>query len=107
MWQMLQQPEATDYVIATGVAHSVRELCRLAFARVGLDYERYVTVDSSLYRPAEVDHLLGDPTKARDAFGWAPTTTFADLIESMVDADVARHETRIRNTREASAASRA
>jgi len=105
MWQMLQLPEASDYVIATGIAHSVRELCRIAFARVGLDYERYVSVDQSLYRPAEVDHLLGDPTKAREAFGWAPTMTFDELIETMVDADVARHEARLRNTREASAAS--
>jgi GDPmannose 4,6-dehydratase len=106
MWQMLQQPEPGDYVIATGIAHSVRELCRIAFARVGLDYEVHVTVDSSLYRPAEVDHLLGDPTKARIAFGWEPTMTFTDLIEAMVDADVARHEARLRNIREAPAASR-
>ena len=105
MWQMLQQPEAGDYVIATGTAHSVRELCRIAFARVGLDYERHVSVDSSLYRPAEVDHLLGDPTKAREAFGWTPTMPFAELIEAMVDADVARHEARLRNTREAPASS--
>jgi len=102
MWQMLQQPEANDYVIATGAAHSVRELCRIAFARVGLDYERHVTLDPSLYRPAEVDHLLGDPTKARQAFGWEPTMPFAELIESMVDADVARHEARLRTSREAS-----
>ena len=106
MWQMLQQPEPGDYVIATGIAHSVRELCRIAFARVGLDYEVHVTVDPSLYRPAEVDHLLGDPTKARIAFGWEPTMTFTDLIEAMVDADVARHEARLRNIREAPAASR-
>ena len=97
MWQMLQQPEASDYVIATGIAHSVRELCRIAFARVGLDYERHVTVDPALYRPAEVDHLLGDASKARDAFGWRPTMSFADLVESMVDADVARHEARLRS----------
>jgi GDPmannose 4,6-dehydratase len=107
MWQILQQPEAGDYVIATGLAHSVRELCRIAFARVGLDYEVHVTVDPSLYRPAEVDHLLGDPTKARKAFGWEPTMTFTELIEAMVDADVARHEARLRNIREAPAASRA
>jgi GDPmannose 4,6-dehydratase len=107
MWQMLQQPDAGDYVIATGLAHSVRELCRIAFARVGLDYEVHVTIDPSLYRPAEVDHLLGDPTKARNAFGWEPTMTFTELIEAMVDADVARHEARLRNLREAPAASRA
>jgi GDPmannose 4,6-dehydratase len=107
MWQMLRQDEPGDYVIATGVAHSVRELCRIAFARVGLDYEKHVTVDPSLYRPAEVDHLLGDATKAREAFGWDPTMTFSDMIGLMVDADVARHEARLRNTREAPAASRA
>jgi GDPmannose 4,6-dehydratase len=107
MWLMLQQPEPGDYVIATGLAHSVRDLCRIAFARVGLDYEAHVTVDPSLYRPAEVDHLLGDPTKARAAFGWEPTITFTDLIEAMVDADVARQEARLRNSREAPAASSA
>ncbi len=105
MWQMLQEAEASDYVVATGVSHSVRDLCRIAFARVGLDYERHVTVDPTLYRPAEVDHLLGDPTKAREAFGWQPTVAFSDMIESMVDADVARHEARLRSNREASAAS--
>jgi GDP-D-mannose dehydratase len=102
MWLMLQQPEPGDYVVATGVAHSVRELCRIAFARVGLEYERHVTLDPRLFRPAEVDHLLGDPTKARTLLGWEPTVTFSDLIETMVDADLARHETRLRNAREAS-----
>jgi GDPmannose 4,6-dehydratase len=106
MWQMLQQPEATDFVIATGIAHSVRDLCRIAFARVGLDYERHVSVDPALYRPAEVDHLLGDASKAREAFGWRPTMSFDDLIESMVDADVARHEARLRAAGEAPVASR-
>ena len=66
MWLMLQQTEPSDYVIATGIAHSVRELCEIAFERVGLDYETHVTLDPALFRPAEVDHLLGDPTKARD-----------------------------------------
>ena len=105
MWLMLQQPEPGDYVIATGIGHSVRELCRIAFARVGLDYERHVTLDPALLRPAEVDHLLGDPTKARTVLGWEPTVTFAELIESMVDADVARHTARQRNDREATVAS--
>jgi GDPmannose 4,6-dehydratase len=105
MWLMLQQPEAADYVIATGVAHSVRELCRIAFERVGLDYERHVTLDPALLRPAEVDHLLGDATKARTVLGWEPTVSFAELIETMVDADVARHTARQRNDREATAAS--
>jgi len=104
MWHMLQQPDASDYVIATGVAHSVRELCRIAFARVGLDYEQHVTVDPALYRPAEVDHLLGDSTKARDAFGWEPRMSFTTMIESMVDADIARHQARQRSLAEASGA---
>ena len=107
MWLMLQQPEPGDYVIATGIAHSVRELCRLAFERVGLDYERHVTLDPRLFRPAEVDHLLGDPTKARTTLGWDTKVTFAELIETMVDADLARHEARLRNDREASLPSRA
>jgi len=94
IWQMLQQPEPSDFVIATGIAHSVRDLCRIAFARLGLDYERYVTLDPALYRPPEVDHLLGDASKARKALGWEPAVTFQDLIEMMVDADLARHEGR-------------
>jgi GDPmannose 4,6-dehydratase len=98
MWLMLQQPEPGDYVIATGIAHSVRDLCRIAFARVGLDYERHVTSDLRLHRPAEVDHLRGDATKAREELGWEPTTAFQELIEMMVDSDVARHERRLRET---------
>jgi GDPmannose 4,6-dehydratase len=97
MWLMLQQPEATDYVIATGVTHSVRELCRIAFERVGLDYQRHVTIDPGLYRPAEVDHLRGDATKARTLLGWEPTIAFDELIAQMVDADVVRHEASLRN----------
>src|SRR3990170_6374275 len=106
MWLMLQQAEASDYVIATGVAHSVRELCRIAFERVGLDYQRHVTLDPRLHRPAEVDHLLGDATRARTVLGWQPTVTFTELIEMMVDADVERHEARLRGAREAPAPSR-
>jgi GDPmannose 4,6-dehydratase len=94
MWRMLQQPEPSDYVVATGVAHSVRELCRIAFARVGLDYERHVVVDPALYRPAEVDHLRGDASKARTELGWEPTVTFEELVHMMVDADLARYENR-------------
>jgi len=90
MWAMLQQDEPSDFVVATGVAHSVRELCQLAFARVGLDYERHVVVDPSFYRPAEVDHLLGDASRARAMLGWAPEVDFRGLVEMMVDADVAR-----------------
>jgi GDPmannose 4,6-dehydratase len=96
MWLMLQRDEPTDYVVATGAAHSVRHLCRVAFGRVGLDYERYVTEEPSLLRPAEVDHLLGDASKARSELGWEPTVGFEELIEMMVDADVARHEARLR-----------
>jgi GDPmannose 4,6-dehydratase len=98
MWLMLQQPEPTDYVIATGVSHSVRDLCRVAFARVGLDYGRHVTFDPHLQRPAEVDHLRGDSTKARTDLGWVPTVEFELLIEMMVDADVGRQENRLRQT---------
>jgi GDPmannose 4,6-dehydratase len=90
MWLALQQDEPEDFVIASGVAHSVRELCRLAFARFGLDYEPYVVTDPDLYRPAEVDHLLGDASKAQRLLGWQPAVDFASLIEMMVDADVDR-----------------
>ncbi len=106
MWLMLQQPEAGDYVVATGVAHSVRELCRVAFEHVGLDFERHVTVDPGLYRPAEVDHLRGDASKARSALGWEPTVAFDELVRMMVDADMSRHQARLSMSREAPAASR-
>jgi GDPmannose 4,6-dehydratase len=92
MWLMLQQPAPGDYVIATGIAHSVRDLCRIAFSRVGLDYEQYVRSDPAFQRPAEVDHLLGDPSKARTTLDWEPDVDFEQLINMMVDADVARHE---------------
>jgi GDPmannose 4,6-dehydratase len=97
MQLMLQQPEPSDFVVATGITYSVRELCRIAFERVGLDHERHVIVDPSLYRPAEVDHLRGDATKARTELGWEPTVAFQALIEMMVDSDLARHETRLRS----------
>ncbi|MGD0122831.1 MAG: GDP-mannose 4,6-dehydratase [Candidatus Limnocylindrales bacterium] len=90
MWAMMQRPEPTDYVIATGLAHSVRDLCRIAFEHVGLDYEKYVVVDERLYRPAEVDHLLGNAAKARAELGWEPKIGFEELVRMMVDADVAR-----------------
>ena len=90
MWLMLQQREAEDYVVATGEAHSVRELCQVAFARVGLDWQRHVVVDPALVRPAEVDHLIGDASKARRVLGWAPKVGFRELIEMMVDADLER-----------------
>ncbi len=90
MWLMLQQDEPADYVVATGIAHSVRELCELAFARVGLDYRDHVVTDERLLRPAEVDHLLGDPSKARRELGWSPEVDFEELIGLMVDADLKR-----------------
>jgi len=94
MWSMLQQDEPTDFVVATGVSHSVREVCEIAFTRVGLDYQRHVVVDPELYRPAEVDHLLGDATRARSILGWVPEVDFRGLIEMMIDADLARLRTR-------------
>jgi GDPmannose 4,6-dehydratase len=90
MWCMLQQPAAGDYVVATGVDHSVRELCQIAFEHVGLDYRDHVVVDQSLYRPAEVDHLLGDASKARRELEWEPTVSFEELIRMMVDSDLGR-----------------
>jgi GDPmannose 4,6-dehydratase len=95
MWRMLQQPEPTDYVVSTGVAHSVRDVCRIAFERVRLDYEACILADEALFRPAEVDHLLGDASKARSRLGWEPRVGFEELIELMVDADVARHQARL------------
>jgi GDPmannose 4,6-dehydratase len=89
MWRMLQQDEPDDYVISTGQTHSIRELCELAFAHAGLDWEQYVTVDHRFFRPAEVDLLIGDPSKAREGLGWEPGTTFEELITMMVDADLA------------------
>jgi GDPmannose 4,6-dehydratase len=88
MWLMLQQDRADDYVIATGVSHSVRELVEIAFAHAGLDWQKYVRVDPALLRPAEVDHLLGDASKARAELGWMPTVGFKELVEMMVDADL-------------------
>jgi GDPmannose 4,6-dehydratase len=85
---MLQQPEADDYVIATGETHSVRELCEIAFAEVGLDYRDYVKVDEKYYRPAEVDQLIGDASRARKILGWEPTYSFQDLIKEMVASDL-------------------
>jgi GDPmannose 4,6-dehydratase len=90
MWCMLQQPVAGDYVVATGIDHSVRELCQIAFEHVGLDYRDHVVIDESLYRPAEVDHLLGDASKARRELEWEPTVSFEELIRMMVDSDMAR-----------------
>ena len=89
MWLMLQQDLPDDYVIATGESHTVREFCQAAFERVGLDWERHVRVDPRYFRPTEVDHLLGDGAKALAAMGWRPRTGFRELVELMVDADIA------------------
>jgi GDPmannose 4,6-dehydratase len=93
MWRMLQQPEADDYVVATGETHSIRELLDLAFARVGIeDWTPYVRQDPRFMRPAEVDALIGDAGKARDRLGWKPTVSFPELVAMMVDADIAAVE---------------
>ena len=90
MWLMLQQEKADDYVIATGVSHSVRELVESAFGYAGLDWKKYVRVDPAFLRPAEVDHLVGDAGKARRVLGWQPEVDFGRLLGMMVDADIAR-----------------
>jgi GDPmannose 4,6-dehydratase len=89
MWLMLQQPNADDYVVASGETHSVRELCQIAFSHAGLDWQEHVVVDPALVRPAEVDLLIGDASKARRVLGWAGKHSFRQLIEMMVDADAA------------------
>jgi GDPmannose 4,6-dehydratase len=95
MWMMLQQPEPDDYVIATGKSHSVQDLVEIAFAHAGLDWRRFVKQDPALMRPAEVDHLIGDASKARDRFGWTPSIDFRALVEMMVDADLRRLSERL------------
>jgi GDPmannose 4,6-dehydratase len=90
MWLMLQQDEADDYVIATGESHSVQELVEVAFAHAGLDWRAYVKQDPAFLRPAEVDHLIGDASKANARFQWTPSVDFPGLVRMMVDADVAR-----------------
>ncbi|MCB9373790.1 MAG: GDP-mannose 4,6-dehydratase [Microthrixaceae bacterium] len=89
MWAMLQRDEPDDYVVATGETHSVREFCEIAFSHVGLDYDDHVVVDERFMRPAEVDLLVGDPGKARTVLGWEPQVSFRQLVEMMVDADLA------------------
>jgi GDPmannose 4,6-dehydratase len=88
MWLMLQQEQPSDYVVATGQTQSVRRFCELAFGHVGLDYRDYVAQDERFMRPAEVDLLVGDPTKAREVLGWRPESSFEQLVEMMVDADL-------------------
>ncbi len=89
MWLMLQQDEPDDFVVCTGGTHSVREFCKLAFGRLNLNWQDYVVVDEAFLRPAEVDLLVGDSSKAAERLGWKPQTDFADLVEMMVDADLA------------------
>jgi GDPmannose 4,6-dehydratase len=88
MWMMLQQDEPDDFVIATGEAHSVRELVDLAFAHAGLDPADHVRIDERYLRPAEVEHLIGDPSKAREKLGWQPRTSFEEMVKRMVEADL-------------------
>jgi GDPmannose 4,6-dehydratase len=88
MWLMLQQPQADDYVVATNELHTVREFCELTFARLDLDYRDFVEVDPRYFRPAEVDLLLGDATKANTKLGWTPRVSFQELVEMMVDGDL-------------------
>lgn len=90
MWLMLQQDGPDDYVVGTGESHSVQELVEIAFTHAGLDGEKYVKVDPSLIRPAEVDHLVADPSKAKEKLKWDATVSFEDLVKMMVDADIAR-----------------
>jgi GDPmannose 4,6-dehydratase len=98
MWRMMQAEKPGDYVVATGEAHSVRELLQVAFAHLGLDWEKFVEVDPRYFRPAEVDHLCGDATRARKELGWEPKVGFAELVRMMVDADleIARQEKTLR-----------
>ena len=90
MWLMLQQKAPEDYVIATGVSHSVRDLVEIAFAHVQLDWKTHVRLDPALHRPAEVEHLIGDSSKAHTQLGWRPTVDFVSLVKMMVDADLER-----------------
>ena len=90
MWLMLQQEQADDYVIATGVTTTVRDMCRIAFQHVGLEMERHLVIDPQFFRPAEVEVLLGNPAKAKAKLGWAPKTSLEQLIRGMVDADLRR-----------------
>ena len=95
MWKMLQQDSAGDYVVCTGETHSVKELCEVAFSHLNLDWKDYVKVDEKLIRPAEVDLLVGDASKADEILSWKPTVGFEDLVRMMVDADMALLEGRL------------
>ncbi len=96
MWMMLQQPKPDDYVVATGRTTTIRELCRMAFSHAGLNYQDHVVTRDDLRRPAEVDILLGDASKAKRLLGWTPTVTLEDMVAEMVDADISRHKARHR-----------
>jgi GDPmannose 4,6-dehydratase len=98
MWLMLQQDTADDYVIATGVSHSVRQLVESAFGHAGLDWHKHVKIDPAILRPAEVDHLIGDANKARTVLGWEPAVSFDTLVAMMVDADIERLSDQTRRT---------
>jgi GDPmannose 4,6-dehydratase len=100
MWRMLQHDSPDDYVIATEETHTIREMCEIAFRHVGLDFQDHVTSDPKMVRPAEVEHLIGDASKAREVLGWEPKVGFRDLIEMMVDADLDLIETesKLRNS---------
>jgi GDPmannose 4,6-dehydratase len=101
MWLMLQQERPDDYVIGTGEAHTVREFVELAFASSDLDWREYVEVDPRYFRPAEVDYLCADPSKAREVLGWEPTVTYIELVRMMVEADMKDLETRLKGGVEA------
>jgi GDPmannose 4,6-dehydratase len=90
MWLMLQQDHPDNYVIGTGETHSVREFCEIAFSHVDLDYKKFVVQDEKFYRPAEVDLLISDPSKARLALKWKPSISFKELVTMMVDSDLTR-----------------
>jgi GDPmannose 4,6-dehydratase len=98
MWRMLQQDEPGDFVIATGETHTVRELCETAFGHLGLDYQQHVEIDPRYFRPAEVDLLIGDPSKAKQKLGWQPQVTFKELVRIMTEADLADLQSRQRPT---------
>jgi GDPmannose 4,6-dehydratase len=90
MWLMLQRKRPDDYVIATGITHSVRDFCEIAFSKVGLDYEKHVVIDPALFRPTDVECLVGDASKAKRELGWKPKTGFDELVAEMVDAAMER-----------------
>jgi GDPmannose 4,6-dehydratase len=99
MWLMLQQNFPDDYVVSTDETHTVRELVEIAFERIGIsDWERHVVIDPRFYRPAEVDLLIGDSTKARTRLGWKPRVDFRELVEMMVDADVELEKSKLQLT---------